>query len=97
MYPPEILKLYSPLPSLYQPAVKQSLLGHFLVCPDPQVRRPLPSSGGSLHVLTNSENLKRIKEKREEEKMERKAREKAERAKAREAKKLMKEKVCFRV
>ena len=35
MYHPEMLQLDSPLPSSYQPAVKQSSLGHFLVCPDP--------------------------------------------------------------
>ena len=33
MYHPEMLQLDSPLPSSYQPAVKQSLLGHFLICP----------------------------------------------------------------
>ena len=35
MYHLEMLQLDSPSPSSYQPAVKQSSLGHFLVCPVP--------------------------------------------------------------
>lgn len=94
MYHPDTLLSDSPLMTSYQAAVKQSSLGQFLTCPDPPVRRPLPSGGRSLRVLTSSENLKRIEEKEKEK--ERKANEKVERAKKREANKIMKKKTIAR-
>ena len=82
MYHPESLLLSgSPLPVLYQPALKHSTIDQFLDCPDPPQRHPVDTQYSSLRVLTSSENLKRIEEKKKEK--QRKAQEKEERAKLR--------------
>ena len=79
----------SPLPDVYQPALKHSSIDCFLDCPDPPQRRPAVNDEHSIRVLTSSENLKRMEEKEKEK--QRKAREKEERAKQRQAKKALKE------
>ena len=66
----------SPLPDVYQPALKHSSLDRFLDCPDPPQRRPAVNEQHSVRVLTSSENLKRMEEKEKEK--QRKAREKEE-------------------
>ena len=79
----------SPLPDVYQPALKHSSIDCFLDCPDPTQRRPAVNEQHSIRVLTSSENLKKMEEKEKEK--QRKAREKEERAKQRQAKKALKE------
>ena len=85
MYHPEPSSPESPLSNYYQTALKHSLLDSFIDCSQQPQFHPRIKATPSVRVLTSSENLERIDQRKREK--EEKDQQKEARAKAREARK----------